>query len=139
MYCLTGICALSYVVSRLIVRNFTIPRKITGSGFFIYAFHGLYVTLCVKAVLLVIKPDSSLGYVGCYVANFFCHVYAVYLRVLRPEEVSSRGFVGHVRREDRLTFQIGFWARYFVSYSELQYTENWIKNIVLSLLPASGN
>lgn len=30
MYCLTGICALSYVVSRLIVRNFTIPRKITG-------------------------------------------------------------------------------------------------------------
>lgn len=71
MYCLTGICALSYVVSRLIVRNFTIPRKITGSGFFIYAFHGLYVTLCVKAVLLVIKPDSSFGYVGCYIANFF--------------------------------------------------------------------
>jgi hypothetical protein len=64
--------------------------------------------LCVKAVLLVIKPDSSLGYVGCYVANFFCHVYAVYLRVLRPEEVSSRGFVGHVRREDRLTFQVEF-------------------------------
>lgn len=39
---------------------------------------------------------------------FFCHVYAVYLRVLRPEEVSSRGFVGHVRREDRLTFQVEF-------------------------------
>lgn len=71
MYCLTGICALSYLISRLLVRNFTIPKKITGSGFFIYAFHGLYVTLCVKAVLLAIKPDSSFGYVGCYVANFF--------------------------------------------------------------------
>ncbi len=30
MYCLTGICALSYVVSRLIVRNFTIPEENNG-------------------------------------------------------------------------------------------------------------
>lgn len=70
LYCITGIWSLSYIIYRLCVANISVQRKTTSSGFFVYAIHGLYVTISVSLVLHVIRPETSFGYICCYIVNF---------------------------------------------------------------------
>lgn len=69
-YILTAIPALCWATCILINKFRPIPRNITAAGFFIYAFHGLYVTVASRISISLIYPDSLLACIGCYIFDF---------------------------------------------------------------------
>lgn len=70
LYILTAIPAVSFAVALLIRKIGAIPPKVVAACFFIYAFHGLYVTMASKLSMSVIPPDTPLACVGCYLFDF---------------------------------------------------------------------
>lgn len=69
-YILSAIPVLCRTVSFLIVKYHAIPKSIIASGFFIYAFHGLYVTVASKLSMTLIAPDSPIACICCYFLDF---------------------------------------------------------------------
>lgn len=87
-----GIIALQ-IFERLANRGWTISRQLTDSTFFIYAFHGLFVTVCCHMVCSWIEPQSIMfcivNYILCCLLLFgISYLAYITLRRLWPRLLS---------------------------------------------------
>lgn len=75
-----------YVSDYLSSRGFSLPRRLTNSTFFIYAFHGLFATIGCKCVSFLNYPATIWG---CVLDYFLCFIvlftvsYLVYISLNR--------------------------------------------------------
>lgn len=75
---LTGIFVLCRLAAKLCSDGIHIPHLLTGSAFFVYAFHGLFVTVSHKLVTALVRPTSDIFAMVDY-ALVFIMLYGVSL------------------------------------------------------------
>lgn len=66
IYIITFIPSLCCVVGNLIIRKILISDTFIKSGFFIYAFHGLFITAAGQLLLHLINPESNIAMLFAY-------------------------------------------------------------------------
>lgn len=67
---LFGVLSTLALASTAVRRGWSIPRFLAGSTFFIYAFHGLMVSVVRKQILTWIDPTGNWGYLAGYLLTF---------------------------------------------------------------------
>lgn len=67
---LCGMLSTLALAGMAVRRGWSIPRLLAGSTFFIYAFHGLMVSVVRKQILTWIDPTGNMGYLAAYLLTF---------------------------------------------------------------------
>lgn len=62
-------------------------RKLSGSVFFVYAFHAFPILVLGKVIVGVLQPNSEIAWIGCYIGSFVTTIFFSLILYIRFKKI----------------------------------------------------